>query len=228
VRRIFPLFVMAAILAACAATPMQSDVWQSTVNSEAARLGLETRCCTELGEVPSKQLNKRLELSFDEHASIVKVERRASPALRLDLDADSAGASLEFFSYSDKKRGALRLGTITFIRPSFTFLSAEGSVVLVNANVPLCYGEKNGYGGVWSRVEIPAGAASVVISSGIAKPVALIDTRKLWFSAGVAAEIIADSRQSYIHELRVGLTGIAAVEVVSPDAAPLGRCVSEG
>jgi hypothetical protein len=228
VKRMFQLSLVIAALAGCAAAPMEGETWQATVRAEADRLGLDTRCCSELAEVPVIKLHGRVDLLFDESASVVMVEGRASPALRLDLETINPGASLEFFSYSDKKRGALRLGALTFIRPSFTFVNSKGSVLLVKADVPVCYGAKDGYGGVWSRVEIPRNAASVVISSGIAKPVAIVDTRRLGASPGAVTEVIAASRESYINELRIGRAGIATVEAVSPDAGPLGRCVMEG
>ena len=69
-----------------------------------------------------------------------------------------------------------------------------------------------------------------MVAAGIAQPTQLIDTRRgglesLGAAGGAAANAIADARQSYINEIRVGYEGLASLEVLDADSPPLGRCV---
>ena len=127
-RRRLPVLAT-SLLAGCAATPMAPATYDALILSQKDSLGLEQRCCVDLAKLPAASLDKPQLPAISGATEIAKIGDAALPALAFRLPAEAQGKHVEVYSFGPKKGGGLRLDRITFVRPQYTFLDAQGNVL---------------------------------------------------------------------------------------------------
>ncbi|MGY6518797.1 MAG: hypothetical protein ACXIUZ_08785 [Lysobacteraceae bacterium] len=194
-------------------------------------LRLDERCCTDLDALSFHAFDGSLtEFHVDSTTPVAEFRGNPTPALAVELPPVSADQVIEFFSFSDRERGLLRLTVHTFIRPDVVFLDAAGTVVGEHPAPVMCMGVKSGDIGLWARFPVPEGATRAVFLPSIAQPRQTVDTRTsgnqldaLGVGGRAIAEGIAESRQSYLSEASFTLMGRVGLERAAADSPDLGR-----
>lgn len=215
-RRTLPVLATSLLLAGCAATPMAPATYDALILSQKDSLGLEQRCCVDLAKLPAASLDKPQLPAISGATEIAKIGDAALPALAFRLPAEAQGKHVEVYSFGPKKGGGLRLDRITFVRPQYTFLDAQGNVLSAQLRSPVCWGDFDfNTIGVWNRARVPPQAQTVVIAPDMSAPNQMVDTRR--FTAAPVVEAIAEARQSYLSQVSFGYTGALSVRLVEPE-----------
>lgn len=218
--------ILAFALCSCAATPMRQDQAQSMTVVQEQQLGVQSRCCVTIDEMnPVQTGGGSSEHSFGPASSIISFDGRPTTASLFKLPTGSNGKELEFISYSDRKRSVFRFDSVLFVAPALAFLDSSRRPIDTQPQPPLCWGAKNGKGGLWTRVSVPDNAAYVVVAARTDRNLYPVDTRQLG-SAGPVIEAIADARQSYATQVGTGYAGLYGLELVDRLHPPLGRCAA--
>jgi hypothetical protein len=173
------------------------------------------------------------EFRIDQTTPVREFGSYRAPFLALAVSDVAEGQQLELASFSHRKTSMTRFDQRLYLRPAVSFFDAQRQPIERVESPELCWGEKDGAGAAWTRIDIPPGTRFVLVNPSIERPSQAIDTRRYLgdapsTGAGAVPDAliseIADARKSYHADLYVGLYGLLGIEVVTPGKVPLGRC----
>lgn len=221
------LLAATSLLAGCAVATMKPETHARMLDEDVAKLTPVSACCREWREVDfARSLGTDgSDVEFGPSLQVREFNGYKSAVAGFRVPEAARGNAIEVFSYSDARHGAMRFDDRLFTRPDLVFLDNEFSVVESATDIPMCFGGRDGGGGVRYRHPIPAQAAYVVLSPSTHVPMQEVDTRTLgMIPPGIQA--IADARgKTYLTAVAMGYTGLVSVRAVAPGSLPLGRCV---
>jgi hypothetical protein len=221
------LLAVASLLGGCAVAAMTPETHTRMLEQDVAKIASVAVCCSAWRDVDFARAlgTDGSDVWFGPASQVRDFGEYKSPVAGLRISEALGRDDIEVFSYSDDRHGAMRFDDRLFTRPDLVFLDPQFDVVERATDIPMCFGSRDGGGGVWYRHPIPARAAYVVLSPSTRVPMQQVDTRILGtIPPGIQA--IADMRgKTYISAVAMGYTGLVSVRAVAPDSRPLGRCV---
>jgi hypothetical protein len=219
--------VVSSLLGGCAVATMTPETHARMLDDDTARIAAVPACCREWRDVDFAHTlgTEGSDIVFGAQSQVRDFGSYKAPVAGFRIPQALGGDAIEVFSYSDERHGAMRFDNRLFVRPDLVFLDRDFATVASATDIPMCFGSRDGGGGVWYRAPIPPGAAYVVLSPSTHVPMQAVDTRILG-TIPPGIQMIADARgKTYLSAVAMGYTGLVAVRAVAPDARALGRCV---
>jgi hypothetical protein len=219
--------IAGGLLGGCAVATMTPETHARMLDEDAAKLSGVPTCCREWRDVDFARTlgTEGSDVVFGAQSQVRDFGSYEAAVAGFRIPDAISNDEIEVFSYSDARHGAMRFDNRLFVRPDLVFLDRQFDTVQVARDIPMCFGSRDGGGGVWYRAPIPANAAYVVLSPSTHVPMQEVDTRILGtIPPGIQA--IADARgKTYLSAVAMGYTGLVSVRAVESNSRPLGRCV---
>jgi hypothetical protein len=219
--------IAGGLLGGCAVATMTPETRARMLDGDAAKLAGAPVCCRDWREVDFARTlgTEGSDVVFGTQSQVRDFGGYKAPVAGFRIPDAVNRDEIEVFSFSDARHGAMRFDDRLFVRPDLVFLDRQFDTVETAPDIPMCFGSRDGGGGVWYRAPIPANAAYVVLSPSTHVPMQQVDTRILGtIPPGIQA--IADARgKTYLSAVAMGYTGLVSVRAVASHSRALGRCV---
>ncbi|MBN8884693.1 MAG: hypothetical protein J0I77_03150 [Rudaea sp.] len=214
----------ALTLVGCAPEAMRPEQRDKFLADQFQKISTLSECCADWSAASFKKSieSQSSDFEFGTEASLVhKFGGQLLPIEGFALPTFAKSYQLDFVSFSSGRYSALRFDNKLFIRANALLLDASFTTIKTIENPPAFAKQDHGDFALYTRFTIDrSDAAYIVFYPSLSPATQQIDTRlgsdgTLGMAPGDAniASSIADARKSYLADLTLGISGLAALRV---------------